>query len=97
MKEGSPGTTMYVVMEGEVAVVVGRRIVEKVGVGGVFGEMALVDQMPRAASAVARSDCALLSMNRNQLIELVKSDPVVGMAMMRAVAERLRYMNKVVA
>lgn len=97
MKEGSPGTTMYVVLEGEVAVAVGRRIVEKVDTGGVFGEMALVDQMPRAASAIARTDCALLSMNRSQLIELVKSNPAVGMAMMRAVAERLRYMNTVLA
>jgi CRP/FNR family transcriptional regulator, cyclic AMP receptor protein len=97
MKEGNPGTTMYVVFEGEVAVAVGRRIVEKVGPGGVFGEMALVDQMPRAASAVARTDCALLSMNRDQLITLVKSNPGVGMAMMRAVAERLRYMNSILA
>jgi len=97
MKEGSPGTTMYVVLEGEVAVAVGRRIVEKVDTGGVFGEMALVDQMPRAASAVARTDCALLSMNRGQLIELVKSNPATGMAMMRAVAERLRYMNTALA
>ena len=97
MKEANPGTTMYVVLEGEVAVAVGRRIVEKVETGGVFGEMALVDQMPRAASAVARTDCALLSMNRSQLIELVKSNPATGMAMMRAVAERLRYMNAVLA
>ncbi len=48
MQEGGPGTTMYVVFEGEVAVAIGSRIIEKVGVGGVFGEMALVDQMPRA-------------------------------------------------
>jgi CRP-like cAMP-binding protein len=97
IKEGDPGTTMYVVFEGEVAVAVGRRIVEKVGSGGVFGEMALVDQMPRAASVVARTDCALLSINREQLITLVKSNPSVGMAMMRAVAERLRYMNQILA
>lgn len=93
MKEGAPGTTMYVVYEGEVAVAVGRRIIEKVGPGGVFGEMALVDQMPRAATAVARAECILLSMNRPQLIGLVKSAPSIGMSMMRAVAQRLRYMN----
>jgi CRP/FNR family transcriptional regulator, cyclic AMP receptor protein len=97
MKEGNPGTNLYVVLEGEIAVAVGRRIVEKLGPGGVFGEMALVDQLPRAASAVARADCALLSMNRDQFIALVKSDPGVGMAMMRAVAERLRYMNSVLS
>jgi CRP-like cAMP-binding protein len=34
-----------------------------------------VDQAPRTASAVARSDCALLAFNRDALIKLVKSDP----------------------
>lgn len=97
IKEGNPGTTMYLVLEGEVAIAVGRRIIEKVGAGGVFGEMALVDRLPRSADAVARTDCALLSMNREQLITLVKSNPGAGMAMMRAVAERLRYMNSILA
>ena len=93
MKEGSPGTSMYVVLEGEVAVAIGRKIVEKLERGGVFGEMALVDQSPRTASAVARADCALLAINRDALIKLTKSDPEIGMAMMRSVASRLRYMN----
>jgi CRP-like cAMP-binding protein len=97
MVEGRPGTSMYIVLEGEVAVAIGKRIVERLFTGGVFGEMALVDQMPRAASAVARADCALLSMNREQLNGLVKSKPAVAMAMMRAVAERLRYMNSILA
>jgi len=88
---------MYLVLEGEVAIAVGRRVIEKVGAGGVFGEMALVDRLPRAADAVARSDCALLSMNRDQLTTLVKSNPGAGMAMMRAAAERLRYMNSILA
>ncbi len=35
-------------------------------------------------------------MNRSQLIALVKANPNIGMAMMRAVAERLRYMNSAV-
>jgi len=93
MIEGRPGTSMYVVLEGSVAVTIGKRIVEKLSPGGVFGEMALVDQSPRTASAQARSDCALLSINREALIGLVKADPAIGMAMMRAVAARVRYMN----
>ena len=93
MKEGHPGTTMYIVLEGRVTISIDNKIVEKLVVGGVFGEMALVDQLRRTASAVARTDCALLSINRDTLIALVKSDPAVGMAMMRCVADRMRYMN----
>jgi CRP/FNR family transcriptional regulator, cyclic AMP receptor protein len=93
LREGAPGTTMYVVTQGEVAVAVGRRIVEKLSVGGVFGEMALVDQLPRAASAVARTECSLLAISRPQLMSLIEAEPSVGMVMMRAIAARLRYMN----
>ncbi|MBL8525377.1 MAG: cyclic nucleotide-binding domain-containing protein [Betaproteobacteria bacterium] len=93
MKEGAPGTAMYIVLEGRVAIAIGRRIVEKLSIGGVFGEMALVDQSPRTATAVARTDCTLLAINRESLMSLVKSDPAIGMAMMRAVAQRVRYMN----
>jgi CRP-like cAMP-binding protein len=93
IREKAAGTAMYVVLEGSVGVAIGRRIVEKIGPGGVFGEMALVDNAPRAATVVARSDCALLSVTRDGLLRLVKSEPRVGMAMMRSVAARLRYMN----
>jgi len=84
---------MYIVLEGRVTIAINNKIVEKLDAGGEFGEMALVDHSPRTASAIARTDCALLSLNRQALIELVKSDPGVGMAMMRCVANRMRYMN----
>ncbi|MBL8521785.1 MAG: cyclic nucleotide-binding domain-containing protein [Betaproteobacteria bacterium] len=93
IKEKGAGTSMYVVLEGAVGVAVGRRIVEKIGVGGVFGEMALVDNAPRAATVVAREECSVLMMNRDALLALVRNEPAVGMSMMRSVAERLRYMN----
>lgn len=93
LRAGVSGTTMYIVLEGQVAVAIGRRIVEKIEPGGFFGEMALVDQMPRTATAVARSDCALLPITRQGLIKLIRSDPNFGMSLMRAVAQRLKYMN----
>ncbi|MBL8516023.1 MAG: cyclic nucleotide-binding domain-containing protein [Betaproteobacteria bacterium] len=93
LKAGVSGTTMYVVLEGQVAVAIGRKIVEKIEAGGFFGEMALVDQLPRTATAVARTDCSLLPINREALIKLVKTEPDFGMALMRSVAQRLQYMN----
>lgn len=93
MKEGQPGVSMYVVLEGSVSITIDDKTVEELGPGGVFGEMALVDQSPRTASAIARTDCALLSINRESLIALVKSNPPIGAAMMRCVADRMRYMN----
>ncbi len=93
LKTGVSGTTMYIVLEGQVAVAIGRKIVEKIEAGGFFGEMALVDQLPRTATAVARTDCSLLPINRDALVKLVKTEPDFGMALMRSVAQRLQYMN----
>ena len=97
MREGQAGINMYIVLEGRVTITINDKIVEKLFPGGVFGEMALVDQSPRTASAIARTECALLSINREALIGLVTSDQSIGMAMMRCVAARIRYMNSLFA
>jgi CRP-like cAMP-binding protein len=90
MVQGQAGAFMYVVLEGRVAISLRGTVVERVGPGGVFGEMALIDQSPRAANAVADSDCALLAFNRNVFLNLVKSEPSFGIALLSATAERLR-------
>jgi CRP/FNR family transcriptional regulator, cyclic AMP receptor protein len=93
MKEDEGGIFMYVVLKGRVAISVGSQVVERIGPGGVFGEMALIDQSTRAASAVAETDCVLLPVNRADFLDLIKSRPEIGMSLLRAIAERLRYMD----
>jgi CRP-like cAMP-binding protein len=90
MVAGQTGALMYVVLEGRVAISIRGAVVERVGPGGVFGEMALVDQAPRSANAVAETDCALLAINRNVFLNLVKSDPTFGISLLSAMAERVR-------
>ena len=93
MNEGDAGTSMYIVLDGSVAISIKGKVVEMVTAGGTFGEMALVDQSPRTASAIAETETALLSINRSALIALVKHEPAVGLTMLRSVAARLRHMN----
>lgn len=90
MVAGQAGALMYVVSEGRVAISIRGAVIERVGPGGVFGEMALVDQSPRAASAVAETDCVLLAINRLVFLSLVKADPTFGISLLAAMAERLR-------
>lgn len=97
MREGEAGITMYVVLSGRVGISVRGTLVESVGQGGTFGEMALVDQSPRTAGAFAQVDCELLAINRTALLALVTAQPVFGMALLKAVADRLRYMNSLIA
>jgi len=90
MVAGQAGALMYVVTEGRVAISIRGAIVERIGPGGIFGEMALVDQSPRAANAVAETEVSLLGINRNVFLNLVKSTPTFGIALLSATAERLR-------
>jgi len=90
-QEGEGRVFMYVVLRGRVAISIHSTVVEKVGPGGVFGEMALVDQSPRAATAVAETACVLLAINRNDFLTLVKTKPAFAVSLLRALAERLRH------
>jgi CRP-like cAMP-binding protein len=93
MKEGETGLFMYVVLSGRVAISIKSKVVEWVGPGGIFGEMALVDQSPRAATAMAETDCDLLSINRGDFLKMVKTNPVFVVSLLKAAADRLRDMT----
>jgi CRP-like cAMP-binding protein len=90
MVQGQAGAFMYVVHEGRVAITLRGTVVERVGPGGVFGEMALVDQGARTANANAETDCALLAINRQVFLNLIKADPTFGVTLLTAIAERVR-------
>jgi CRP-like cAMP-binding protein len=90
MREGEAGIFMYVVMDGAVRITAGEKVIELVKAGGVFGEMALVDQSKRAASAAAASDCNLMSINRNDFLTLIKTNPAFGVSLLKTLATRLR-------
>lgn len=91
--EGTTGVSMYALLQGTIAVSIQGKPVETAGPGGVFGEMALVDAGPRAASVSATSDCKVLTINRDSFMKLVKSNPLFGIELLKGFAERLRYLN----
>jgi CRP-like cAMP-binding protein len=88
-QEGGVGMLMYVILEGRVVASIGDKIVEYSGPGGIIGEVALVDQKRRMASVVAETNCALLAINRETFLELVKNQPDFGLALLRGLASRL--------
>ena len=94
VQEGQTGLRMYAVMEGHVAVsITGGGVVERLGPGGVFGELALLEQTPRLASAVAETDCQLLPINRTAFLLLVKTSPEFAESLLGSLAERLRLLT----
>ncbi len=93
MRVGQAGIYMYIVKSGQVAIGIRDKLVEIVNPGGTFGEMALVDQSPRVADAQAHIFSELLAVDRASLLAIVKAQPTFAMTMLKAVVERLRFLN----
>ena len=94
---GAVGASMYVVMEGHVAISIGDRVVERVGPGGIFGEMALVDRSARAATATAETNSSLIAIGRNEFLSLVKAKPAFGALLLKSLAQRMQYLAQQVS
>ena len=92
MREGQRGVALFAVLEGRVAIRIGDAVVEKLGPGGIFGELSLVERTPRLATAVAETDCALLAMSRYMFLHLVKRSPKFGASLLKAVGARAAFM-----
>lgn len=58
--------------------------------GGIFGEMALIDGSPRAATARAKTACEVAPITEKSFLFLVHETPFFAIAVMRTLAERLR-------
>jgi len=93
-REGDTEKLMYVVLEGEIQLSVNGHAVEKLGSGGVLGELSLIDAAPRSATAVALSACKLVPITEHRFMFMVQQTPKFALQIMRVVADRLRAMDK---
>jgi CRP-like cAMP-binding protein len=92
-KAGDRGDAMYVVIEGEVEILVGSTTVEIAGPGSIVGEMALIDDEPRSATVVAKTHCRLVTVDQGQFKYMVSKGPFFALQVMKVMADRLRKTN----
>jgi CRP-like cAMP-binding protein len=93
-REGERGDHMFAVVKGSVDLVINGKVVETVGAGGVFGEMALVEEQPRVATAQVKADAEIVRIDRKRFLFLVQQTPYFSLQLMAIMANRLRQMNK---
>ena len=91
--EGDAGDVMFAVVEGEVELTRGDRVVDKIGAGGIVGEMALIDTEPRSATAMARTAARVVRVDQRHFTFLVHEHPTFALQVMKIMAERLRRAN----
>jgi CRP/FNR family transcriptional regulator, cyclic AMP receptor protein len=101
--QGDPGLGMYIVKDGEVSIVIqgkdgNERELALFGDGDFFGELALLDESPRSANAVCKTECTLIGFFRPDLFELIEKNTTLGIKIVLKLAEivtqRLRHTDK---
>ena len=100
--EGDAGDRLYVVLDGKIkltrAAPDGREnLLSVLGPGEMFGELSLFDPRPRTSSAVAVTDTRLAALAHDELRDWLTGRPDVSLHLLRALAQRLRRANDVMA
>jgi CRP/FNR family transcriptional regulator, cyclic AMP receptor protein len=98
MAQGDAGSEMYIVATGHVNIFLpgesSRRVsLKDIARGEYFGELALFDDKPRSASALATTDAVLLALSRETLSSYLADRPRAAMNILQTMAERLRETN----
>lgn len=94
-REGDPGSDcMYGVVEGAIDIKIGSETVERVEPAHIFGEMALIDQRPRSATAIAAADSRVAVIDKKRFLRLIEQTPHFAISMMQVITERLRRASK---
>lgn len=96
---GDPGDGFYVVEAGrvEISAVVGNnepRVLATIGPGDFFGEMAVLDDAPRSATARAETDTRTFFLSREQLLSLLDRRPRIALNLIREFSNRMRALNQ---
>jgi len=93
-KEGEPGLVMFVIKEGEIELRIRGRLFETLGPDEFFGEMALVEQSVRCATAIAKTDCKLAPINEREFLFRVRETPFFSLRIMKTMSSRLRRIDR---
>jgi CRP-like cAMP-binding protein len=89
-ERGDQSDFMYGIIDGEVEIRVGGNPIETIGGGSVFGEMALIDDEPRSATAVAKTECRVVQLDAPAFHEMIALHPDFALDVMKIMAQRMR-------
>ena len=88
--EGQTSEKMYLLVEGEVSLLRNKKTLDIVKPGEIFGEIAVITQQPRAASAIARKFCQALVLDTRQFQQALQATPEFALMLMNIMNNRLR-------
>jgi CRP/FNR family transcriptional regulator, cyclic AMP receptor protein len=89
-KEGDPATELYCIQSGRVGIYIGNRLLHTVEANGIFGQMSLIENAPRSATAIAEADVTLAAVSEKAFLFCVSETPNFALRVTRVLARRLR-------
>ena len=93
-REDDTGTEMFIIQEGEIEIQklygIEQRRLAVLETGDFFGEMSLLEETPRQASAIAITDFKLLKIDHSTFDQMVQENPEIAVRMLRKLSHRLR-------
>ncbi|MEJ5361530.1 MAG: cyclic nucleotide-binding domain-containing protein [Spirochaetota bacterium] len=90
IKEGQTGDELFIIMEGEVSVTRKGKEIARLRTGDCIGELSIIDKEPRSATVKTTKQSLLLSLQRNDFLLTLKSNPIIAINVMKVIADRLR-------
>jgi CRP/FNR family cyclic AMP-dependent transcriptional regulator len=90
VQQGLVGNGLYILVSGAADVVHSGEVLATLRPGDFFGELAVIDQMPRSASVVAREHTRCLALASWDLLALLGREPRISLNLLRTLASRLR-------
>jgi len=93
-REGDLGTEMFILQEGQVEILKSVNSVDEqlavLDKGDFFGEMSLLEDLPRTASARAVTDCKVIRINGATFDQMLRTKPEIAVRIMRKLSRRIR-------
>jgi len=90
VREGAMGVGFYLILDGKAEVRKGAKVLATLERGQFFGEMSLIDELPRSADVIAVSQTRCWALTSWAFAALVKTNPEVALHMLKEMVKRLR-------
>ncbi len=94
IREGEPGESLYLLVDGRVRVLKGDRPVAELGEREVFGEMALLDPGPRSATVQALTEVVMLCIKREDFSDIMAEKNEIARGIIQVLTRRLRAVTR---
>ncbi|HME91911.1 MAG TPA: cyclic nucleotide-binding domain-containing protein [Myxococcaceae bacterium] len=92
--EGEAGDALYLVLDGRVRIDREEEVIAELGERECFGEMSILDGVPRSATATAIEDTNLLKIARDDFQEILSEKPEIALGVIKVLSRRLRAASR---